>query len=186
MNDTLDSDFDALYPIEKALFHLNGGNCSKERVEKMLRCISIKERRVISCITSYLNNSFFDSQSLYNWMLWRYVVTGLDTFPDIKEIDPKIISKHSKELYKNKKTADMEFLNLLCGKVGKDIRFVNELNTVGESHLFRLFKAEKIGIAVLMDLLEPNKQNKEQNNLYLRITKIKTIITKKYTGNKND
>lgn len=179
MNGTLATNFDALYPIEKALFHLNGGNCSRERVEKILRNVTLKERRVISSITNYLNNSFFDSQALYNWMLWRYVVTGLDTFPELKEIDPKLISKHSKELYKNKKTADIEFLNLLCGKVKKDIRFVSELNTVGESHLYRLFKAEKIGIAILMDLLEPNNQNKEQNNLYLRITKIKTIIEPK-------
>lgn len=158
------------------MFHLNGGNCSKERVENILKCLSIQENRTISLITSYLNNSFFDQRALYNWMLWRYVVYGLDTFPDKSEIDPKIISKHSKEFYKNKLQADLDFLNLLCGKVNRDIRFVNELNTVGESHLYRLFKAEKIGVAVLMELLEPNKQNIEQDKLYKRITKIKTII----------
>lgn len=170
------NEFNVYYPIEKALFHIEGGNCSRLRALSLFKRLNENERKMLLPLVQYVNNSFFTIQCIYNWMLWRYVVKGLKSYPTRKEIDPKEISKSRKEFYGKKLQVDNSFLYMLCDKVGKDITFLNELNTDGESHLYKLFKAEKIGLRVLMERLEPNEQNQEQQEMYNRIQNLTKII----------
>ena len=73
-------------------------------------------------------------------------------------------------------TADEEFLNLLCEKIGKTPDFLNELNKDKKSYLYVLYEADKIGFNILMKIMIQNKDNKKENQFFKRIEKIKNII----------
>lgn len=168
-----------MYPIEKALFYLNGGNCSKERVGRMFQYIDLKERNVLFKLLQYVNNSYFDYYDLFTWIVYRYLVRGKMDFPQIDELDFREISRSRKEFYKSKLNADRDFLILVCRKIGKDEVFLRDVNTRGESNLFSLYKNGKIGIYTMMEMFEPNVKNKEETTLKKRIDKVKQLLQNK-------
>jgi len=169
------------YSIEKALFLIHGGNCSKPRARYLYRTRDYKYDKVLNKLLMYVNNNYFDEQTIFTWVLYRYLTTGKDGFPDIQELDIREISRARKEFYKNKLTADTEFLTLICRKVGKEYDFLNALNTDGKSNLYLLYEANKIGIYTLIDRMEHNTKNAEENQIYNRIDKIKKQLQQRYT-----
>lgn len=173
-----------MYPIEKALFYLNGGDCSKDRVRRMFRFIEYKERAVLFKLLQYVNNSYFNLHDIFFWIVYRYLVYGKLDFPTVNELNYREISRSRKEFYKSKLNADKDFLILVCRKIGKDELFLHELNTRGESNLFSLYKTGKIGIYTMMEMLKPNEKNKEEKHLKKRIDKVKQLLQNK--GKTND
>jgi hypothetical protein len=168
--------FSVLYPIEKALFLLNGGNCSRERVRNILKCITFAQKSFLSNLAGYMNNAFFKDVDLFSWILYRYVVYGKCDFPDKSEVNTREICRSTKEFYKNKLTADIDFLNSLCQKIGKPLEYLTTLNKYSRTHLYELYLSGKIGMITIMEIGIPNHNNQEEYDFYKRTQKVKQII----------
>lgn len=170
------------YTINKAIAMICGQQYNKSIATHEYYQSDINPSNTIIYIANLINNSHFNYNDLFFWIFYRYIKTGKCTFPKHNEIKTREISKAIKEFYKNKLTADEEFLNLLCEKIGKTPDFLNELNKDKKSYLYVLYEADKIGFNILMKIMIQNKDNKKENQFFKRIEKIKNIIEE----NKND
>ena len=168
--------FSVLYPIEKALFLLNGGNCSKQRVRNILRTASFSQISFLTDLAVYMNSAFFKDVDLFSWILYRFIVYGKCDFPNKSEVNTREICRSTKEFYKNKLTADIDFLNSLCQKIGKPLEYLLSLNKYSRTHLYELYISEKIGFVTMMEIGILNNKNQEEYDFYKRTQKVKQII----------